>query len=63
VRREEIQARRHHLSVRLPAEGIKLQADHEGLVQVLCNLLGNAAKYTPVGGAQDAGPTLRSQRA
>src|SRR5262249_39640319 len=36
---EEIQARRHHLRVRLPTERIEVQADRERLVQVLCNLL------------------------
>jgi len=50
---EEIQARKHHLRVRLPTERIEVQADRERLVQVLCNLLGNAAKYTPAGGHLD----------
>ena len=50
---EEIRARKHHLRVRLPTERIEVKADRERLVQVLCNLLGNAAKYTPVGGHLD----------
>lgn len=38
------------LSVRLPVEPIMLDADPARLVQVLTNLLSNAAKYTPPNG-------------
>ncbi|GAB3436349.1 PAS domain S-box protein [Massilia solisilvae] len=40
----------HTLSVQLPDEPLMLAADVTRLVQVLSNLLNNAAKYTPAGG-------------
>ena len=40
----------HQLEVQLPEEGLPLDADLTRLVQVLSNLLNNAAKYTPGGG-------------
>ncbi len=45
-----INARRQDLSVRMPADAIELMGDQKRLVQVLTNLLNNAAKYTPEGG-------------
>ena len=45
-----IEAGRHRLEVRLPEEPLPLDADLTRLVQVLSNLLNNAAKYTPGGG-------------
>jgi len=45
-----IKLRRHQLAVDAPAGAVMLQADPERLVQVLTNLLVNAAKYTPAGG-------------
>jgi signal transduction histidine kinase len=45
-----IEAGRHHLSLRLPDEPISLHIDRHRIVQVLSNLVNNAAKYTPQGG-------------
>ncbi|HUQ09834.1 MAG TPA: ATP-binding protein [Steroidobacteraceae bacterium] len=44
--RPAIDAKRHHLEVRLPSEAFELEADPLRLSQVLSNLLTNAAKYT-----------------
>lgn len=40
----------HDLSVRVPEAGCSLHADEDRIVQVLTNLLTNAARYTPPGG-------------
>jgi PAS domain S-box-containing protein len=48
--RPNIDARGHELSVSLPPEPVRLNADFARLVQVWTNLLNNAAKYTEVGG-------------
>jgi PAS domain S-box-containing protein len=45
-----IESRRHSLEVALPREPVRVSADLTRLVQVLTNLLNNAAKYTPEGG-------------
>jgi signal transduction histidine kinase len=45
-----IKARRHHFSLRLPAEPVCVTGDQKRLVQVVANLLNNSAKYTPEGG-------------
>ena len=45
-----IRARNHHLSVQLTPEASLVRGDSKRLVQVVANLLNNAAKYTPEGG-------------
>ena len=46
-----IEARRQELTLQLPpAESLTVRADSTRLVQVIANLLNNAAKYTPEGG-------------
>jgi PAS domain S-box-containing protein len=48
-----IEKRRHALGLHLPAAPIYLQADETRLVQVVSNLLSNAAKYMQDGGRID----------
>ena len=48
--RHEIHARQHALRVSMPPERVGLHADRERLIQILSNLVTNAAKYTPEGG-------------
>lgn len=45
-----IESRRHRLHMELPAQKIRVEADHTRMAQVLTNLLNNAAKYTEEGG-------------
>ena len=45
-----IEAHRHQLNIRLPGQAIRLDADPIRLVQVVANLITNAAKYQEDGG-------------
>ncbi|MTV36075.1 hybrid sensor histidine kinase/response regulator [Duganella radicis] len=46
-----LKAREHGFEVVLPPYPLVVTGDHKRLVQVLVNVLNNAAKYTPAGGA------------
>ncbi|WP_305822191.1 hybrid sensor histidine kinase/response regulator [Massilia brevitalea] len=46
-----IAAARHRFSLRLPPQPVTLHADPTRLTQMVSNLLNNAARYTPPGGA------------
>jgi CheY-like chemotaxis protein len=48
--RPVLDARQHHISIELPKEPVRLEADPVRLAQVFSNLLINAAKYTDPGG-------------
>ena len=48
-----IEQGRHELSVSLPPEPVYVDADPTRFVQIVTNLLNNAAKYTPAGGRID----------
>ncbi|MYN40430.1 response regulator [Duganella sp. FT109W] len=44
-------SRQHRFAAELPPQPLVVMGDHKRLVQVLVNVLNNAAKYTPAGGA------------
>jgi signal transduction histidine kinase len=50
-----MEERSHRLSVDVPATGLVVNADLHRLAQVVANVLQNAAKYTPPGGAVSLG--------
>jgi len=57
-----IQARRHHLALHLPPAGTLVAGDRKRLVQVVANLLGNAAKYTPEDGRLEVASIVDANR-
>jgi signal transduction histidine kinase len=50
-----LEERAHKLTLDVPGAGVVVHADPARLAQVICNLLTNAAKYTPQGGAVHVG--------
>ena len=46
-----MRAKQHRFELALPDTPLTVMGDHKRLVQVLVNVLNNAAKYTPAGGA------------
>jgi signal transduction histidine kinase len=48
--RPAMNARSQHLEIDLPSAEIEVDGDPGRLVQIVCNLLDNASKYTPIGG-------------
>jgi len=56
-----IQARRHALKLRLPPGTVMVMGDEKRLVQVIVNILNNAAKYTPEGGHIDLDVAVEGQ--
>ncbi|MDB5918729.1 MAG: putative histidine kinase, hybrid [Massilia sp.] len=45
-----IHSKRHHLALHMPPDTAMVKGDEKRLVQVVANLINNAAKYTPEGG-------------
>jgi PAS domain S-box-containing protein len=58
--RSFVEERRHELSVSLPPDDVRVEADPARVEQIVVNLLTNAAKYTPPGGR--IGLTAERQR-
>ncbi len=57
-----IQSRRHRVALQLPPDAALVSGDAKRLVQIVANLLNNAAKYTPEGGLIDVQVEVRDQQ-
>ncbi len=57
-----VRARRHHLALHLSPDAAAVQGDNKRLVQVVANLLANAAKYTPDGGRIEVRSQVRDDK-
>ena len=57
-----IQSKRHRLESRIPPETAMVMGDKKRLVQVVANILNNAAKYTPEGGVITIDVDVRTDR-
>jgi two-component system CheB/CheR fusion protein len=57
--REIIDARQHRVTTRLPDEALVVDGDRTRLIQVVTNILNNAAKFTDPGGAIDIDAGVR----
>lgn len=60
--RPAMDTRLQHFSLRLPEQPIVLEADPMRLVQILCNLLDNASKYTPCEGTISLDASLEDDK-
>ena len=58
-----VRAGGHQLTLDLPPEPLPLSCDPTRIVQVICNLISNAAKYTPPGGRITIGARRRGDGA
>jgi len=54
--------RQHQFTLTMPPQAVVLEGDHKRLVQVLANVLNNAAKYTPPGGQVRLDVSLEGDR-
>lgn len=60
--RPAMDTRLQHFRLRLPGQAIVLEADPMRLVQILCNLLDNASKYTPSEGTISLDASLEGDK-
>lgn len=58
-----VQSRRHELRTRVGAGPFTVKGDFHRLVQIMSNLLNNAAKYTPQAGLIEVGLSIKGDRA
>lgn len=58
-----MEKQRHDFSVSVSGEEIRVEGDRIRLVQILTNILNNAAKYTPTGGKIVLAPTATEKHA